>query len=541
MNFKYDSCPPLPWMVDFHATDTVKVHSNQLEAAYVAKELDHLASLNPDSAAGLCRCTKIFCTITSNQTCKMLEKLLKSGINGIRVAFPKFDKDKASDMVSKIKGMNADYSKNIGRINPLVLLLQLNGPQFVQSADVRDDEEVREECVDKLLKIKSYQHEPVTETSIVNKSKLPDLPSRKGEVFFDKRWVPLTAIKAAESVLETIVHRGLDIALENDEDQDEIASQDVSETDITTQDKELLIFAVEQNMDCIIVPGVLHNQTIRDVRRELNKVKGGHLSIIAKIDTMKSLQHADEIIARADGIHLDSAKLMKIIPKEKIFLIEKSIIAKCIKNHRLIYVTTSTNDRINICKSEICDIANIVMESVDGFIIPEMMTTPETVTNVHGVCREAEPAVFQRQLNEDLTESITLTEPIYGVAISVISLSLKCEAAAIICTTSSGRTAQLLSMFRPRCPIIAVTKHKRVARKLSLFRGCEPLIQLNDYGGEWQQVQDKRLQLGVTFGKLMGFIRGDDVIVTLSPTRPDSGFTNSVRVFYASFFDDISK
>lgn len=49
-------------------------------------------------------------------------------------------------------------------------------------------------------------------------------------------------------------------------------------------------------------------------------------------------------------------------------------------------------------------------------------------------------------------------------------------AAAIVVVTTSGRSAQTVAKYKPRCPVIAVTRYALVARQLHMWRGIVPLI-----------------------------------------------------------------
>lgn len=53
----------------------------------------------------------------------------------------------------------------------------------------------------------------------------------------------------------------------------------------------------------------------------------------------------------------------------------------------------------------------------------------------------------------------------------------------------------------------------------------------------WEKDVDNRIQLGITWGKVSGFIRAGDAIVIITGSRPGAGFTNSMKVVYASEFD----
>lgn len=61
------------------------------------------------------------------------------------------------------------------------------------------------------------------------------------------------------------------------------------------------------------------------------------------------------------------------------------------------------------------------------------------------------------------------------VAIAAVNAAYSQNAAAIICLTTSGRTAAYVSKYRPQCPVLTVTRKERVTRQLHLYRSIFPM------------------------------------------------------------------
>lgn len=107
----------------------------------------------------------------------------------------------------------------------------------------------------------------------------------------------------------------------------------------------------------------------------------------------------------------------------------------------------------------------------------------ECVLTMAKTAREAEAALWQGNLFGDLVSTVpTPIDAAHSVAIATVEASAKTLAAAIIVITTSGRSAHLISKYKPKCPIIAVTRYPQTARQCHLYRGILPL----SYDGKFE-------------------------------------------------------
>jgi pyruvate kinase len=92
----------------------------------------------------------------------------------------------------------------------------------------------------------------------------------------------------------------------------------------------------------------------------------------------------------------------------------------------------------------------------------------EAVGIMSQICLEAEAAMFHSVVFGELRSlTRTPTVTVQTIAIASVDASFQQNASAIITLTTSGKTAFVISRYRPRCPIIAVTRDAHAARIVS--------------------------------------------------------------------------
>ncbi|MBV2169016.1 MAG: pyruvate kinase, partial [Bdellovibrio sp.] len=98
-------------------------------------------------------------------------------------------------------------------------------------------------------------------------------------------------------------------------------------------------------------------------------------------------------------------------------------------------------------------------------------------------------------------------------------------ATAIICLTTSGKTANIISGFRPRARIISITQHMDVLNSMEMMWGIQTHM-IKPYK-TMEDVLTQIDQLMVTHGLAK---TGDRVILTLGQPIAQGAKTNSIYV-----------
>lgn len=190
-------------------------------------------------------------------------------------------------------------------------------------------------------------------------------------------------------------------------------------------------------------------------------------------------------------------------------------------------------------RAEVSDVGNAVLDGADC-----VMLSAETAVGLyparavlmqHQISLEAEGATYHRQFFDEIRRALpTPMDNYYTIAASAVEASMRIRASAIICVTTSGRTCQVMSMFRPRCPIFGVTRDPRVARQLHLYRAVLPILyEIVERDPNWMHDVDNRVRACMHAGKARGIIRDGDAVIVITGWAKGSGFTNTMRVVYA--------
>ncbi|CAH8521799.1 unnamed protein product [Heterobilharzia americana] len=277
---------------------------------------------------------------------------------------------------------------------------------------------------------------------------------------------------------------------------------------------------------------------------QAKNVLGNEILLFAKIETKESIKNLGDIIAHSDGIIIGRGSLSLCYPNEKVFHIQKQIIAMCNILHKPVFVIThlleSMRFKPRATRAEISDIANAVLDGADGLILTvetsKGLFPKESLTVLHKTCREAESAVFHEKFWIDLKTAreirgLSPMDPGYFACLAAVEASGTSNASAIFVITTSGRSAWAIASFRPSCPVIAIMRRPEIARRCHSIRGIHPFVFTGEKLPDWSKDMDQRLNAALQFAKTRGFVGDGDQIIVVTGQEAGSGSTNTVRIF----------
>lgn len=309
---------------------------------------------------------------------------------------------------------------------------------------------------------------------------------------------------------------------------------------VSEKDKDDLVFGVENGIDMVFASFIRSAEGVRSIRSILGD-KGKHVKIYSKLETHDGCRKFNDILDASDGIMVARGDLGVEIPTEKVFLAQKMMIAKCLLAGKPIICATqmleSMTKKSRPTRAEASDVANAVLDGADCVMLSgesaKGLFPVVCIETMSKICREAESAIYHRQLFEELRMlSHKPADTCKTTAIAAVEASIEMMAAAIIALTISGKTAQYLSAFRPRCPIFAITRDERVARQLRVCRGVIPINYADTKASPWEKDVEQREQFGIKFGEQMDIIKPGSTLVIVSGSKPGSGNTDVIRLVH---------
>ncbi len=299
---------------------------------------------------------------------------------------------------------------------------------------------------------------------------------------------------------------------------------------ITQEDRELLAWGVQQDIDYVALSFVRSADDVRELK-ELIAEAGGDQLVIAKVEKKEALAVAEEIIAAADAVMIARGDLGVEIDPSLVPVWQKRLIhAANVAGKPVITATQMLQSMISAprpTRAEASDVANAIYDATSAVMLSGETAVGEypveAVQTMDEIALVVE-ADIDRTGRAPQPWSAKRTDVSSAISFGACEVAHRVGAAAIVSPTFSGASARAVAANHPAQAIVAVSPHQRVVNQLALCWGVHPL--LSGRRGSFEEVVSEANDLLLAHG----FAEPGDVVVMTAGLRAnESGKTNLIK------------
>ncbi len=454
--------------------------------------------------------TKIVATVgPACETYDQLKALVIAGVNVFRLNFSHGSHEDKKKIIDNIRGINKELGLSVA------ILGDLQGPKLRVGEIENNRLEVKvgdvltltnEKCVGTMEKIYVSYPNLAGDVVVGNTIMIDD----------GKIEVKVQSVEANNDV-KVVVSLGGIISSKKGLN---LPDTKISLPALTEKDLIDAEFIIKEELDWVALSFVKRVADIEMLREILNKHKSKS-KIIAKIEMPEAITNLRDIIVASDGIMVARGDLGVEIPVEKIPLIQKEIIKKCLHRAKPVIVATqmmeSMIDRVKPNRSEITDVANAVIEGADAVMLSGETATGQfpvlVIETMRKIISEVEQYGYNYNRSEDLKPQPHSPSFISdALCYNACKLAEDADAQGLVGMTQSGYTAFMLSSFRPKAPLFIFTKEKSLVNQLSLSWGAKAFYY------DKEESLDKIITDQIQILKDNNFVKKDDIVVNTGST-----------------------
>lgn len=467
------------------------------------------------------RKTKIICTLgPSTDKEEVLRQMMLEGMDVARCNFSHGTYEEHKKRMDTVKKLRKEVKK------PIAILLDTKGPE-VRVKTFKDGKVTLEEG--QLFTLTSEEVEGTKERVSVTYNRLYEDLDVGMRVLIDDG---LIEMKVEQVDKKDIVCRVINGGVVSNRKGVNVPDVDLSMPYISDKDREDILFGIAEDVDFVAASFVQKKEDILQLRKLLEKNGGEDIKIISKIENAQGVANIDDIIEVSDGIMVARGDMGVEIPYEEVPVIQKEIIKKVYRAGKQVITATQMLESMiknpRPTRAETTDIANAVYDGTSAIMLSGETAAgaypAEAVRTMVKIAERTEQDVdyrkrffqIEREANPDITDAICH---------ATCTTALDVNAKAILTVTKSGRSARMISRYRPVSDIISFATTEKVCRQLSLAWGVKPLLikEEKDVFGLF----DKAVQAAEKNGLLE---KGDLAVITSGVPIGISGTTNMMKV-----------
>jgi len=430
--------------------------------------------------------TKIVCTIgPASEKLPMMRKLIRAGMNVARLNFSHGSYPSHAALIRNLRKSASLEGQ------PIAILQDLQGPR-IRIGEV-SDEGVAVKNGERVILVpqSSFQTKPSFAKASEGKSTfLPyhyEKLAREVEVgqhiLIADGMIDLRILRIAGPDIHCSVrvggvvksHKGINVP-----------GATFSVPAVTAKDKKDLAFGVQHGVDFVALSFVRTPDHVKEARTLLSRLSKKYphakkIKILAKIERPEAVHDFDEILQVVDGVMVARGDLGIEIPAQKVPMIQKALIQKCIVARKPVIVATQMLESMissrRPTRAEVSDVANAVVDHTDAVMLSGESATGryplETVQIMAKTLHEAESSRYDDFVLPPIRKGAD-TKPL--IAHAAADLALSKQFTCIVVEDPDPQLSAEIASYRPELPIYCFSKESVVRHQLNLFRAvlCFP-------------------------------------------------------------------
>lgn len=466
------------------------------------------------------RRVKIVATIgPATQSRESLEKAIIAGMNVARLNFSHGTHEIHAPVIDNIRDLSRKWNA------PVSILQDLQGPKIRVGRFEKGSIELTE-----------GQKVMITTEDVPGRPGLiptdlkvmPDIVTEGQRVLLDDGLIELKVLSKSGRQIEAEVIYG---GLLKDRKGMNVPGASLPIDAMTPKDFDDLQFGLSKNVDYVALSFVRQGSDILKLRDLISEKRPG-TRIVAKIEMLEALKNLEEIIDLSDAIMVARGDLAIETGQSQLPGLQKKIIRMANAANKPVITATQMLDSMvenpRPTRAEITDVANAVIDGTDAVMLSAESASGKypfrCIRTMHEIITEVEKTTPDLYWKIALGES-SLDVP-QAIAMAASLTAMKAQAKAIICMSTTGKTAAQISGRRPRVPIIAITHHLDPLNRLELVWGIQT-YRINPYQNAEEalgQIEELLVRIGIVE-------KGDKIVLTMGTPVLQRAKTNTIRVY----------
>ena len=470
------------------------------------------------------RKTKIICTIgPASESEEVLTAMCKAGMDTARLNFSHGTHEEHLQKIETLKKVRTKLGI------PLPIMLDTKGPEY--RLGTFENHKIELKDGDTFI-LTSDSVQGNQERVSVSYDRLPKELTVGERILVNDGLVELTVAEISGNDIICKVKQG---GVLSDRKSMNFPGKIMKHEYLSEQDKEDLLFGIENKVDFVAASFVSNKQNALDLRKFLNDHGGREIAIIAKIENPDGVKNLDEICEVVGGVMVARGDLGVEIPFEEVPAVQKMMTSKCRKMGKRVVTATemleSMIENPRPTRAEASDVANAVYEGTSA-----IMLSGETANGAHPVEAVATMAKIAEYTESKIdyeklfaTTEYQINSNLDAISHAVCSMAVDVKAKAIVVNSLTGITARMVSRFRCPADIIGTTTDTKTWRRLKLSWGVTPVL------NEKYDSQERMFEEGVRDAiEILGLKAGDKIVMTGGDINGEPGNTDTIKVVTVS-------